>query len=79
MSAWKISAVGVTLGLGAIVGAEHAQRAWADAREPHVMGTLQNLRSAQRHLEALPRSDKRDLALSRTQEALKATEEIPNK
>ncbi len=76
-------AMGSTVALAAVaialIATEHAPTARADAAEPHVAGALQALRSAKMHLEALPRSDKRDQALEKTQDALKATEELAPK
>jgi hypothetical protein len=75
MNLWNMSALALALALGLVVGGA-ATTARADATEPHVSGALHDLQEAKRHLEALPRSDKRDHALDYTRDAIKAVEEL---
>jgi hypothetical protein len=74
MNAWNLSALALALAIGIAFGG--ATPARADNPEPHVTGALRSLQEAKRHLEALPRSDKRDHALDYTQDAIKAAEEL---
>jgi hypothetical protein len=63
----------LALALGIAAGNAPAR---ADNPEPHISGAMRSLQEAKRHLEALPRSDKRDHAIEYTGDAIKAVDEL---
>ena len=73
---WKASTLSLAAALAAVIASGRVPAAKADAPEPHVAGAIQAFQSAKRHLEALPRSDKRDQAIEYTQDAMKLTEDL---
>jgi hypothetical protein len=60
---------------GAVIAGPTAP-AIAGAIEPHIAGARASLNEARRHLEALPRSDKRDHLIVRVQDALKGVDDL---
>jgi len=74
MNLWNLTALALAVALGLIAGSGSPAR--ADNPDPHIAGALRGLNEAKRHLEALPRTDKRDHALEYTQDAIKAAEDL---